>query len=148
MNLMQDAFVISCHETDPNSPLRWKDGDRGTTICSVCDSIHPDEFIVQLKTGGLLDGFHWFNDAPFVANTKIGAFYAAHLQDMPVQWLFERAQLIFDNTGITFFWKGEHLQWHSVAVNFRMGKDSENRISLRQRADAEKLIHQFFYDQR
>lgn len=148
MNLMKDAFVISCHETNPTNPVSWKDGSLGTVVCSECGSIHPDEFINQLKTGGFQDGFHWYDSSPFFANTEIGPFYAAHLRDMPVQWLFENAQLIFDTTGIIFYWDRESPNWQSVAENFRMGTDSESQISLRQRANAEKIIHQYFYNHR
>ena len=110
--------IISCHHADtPGESYHWDYSTQAGAICPYCKSIEPDLFLSIIEDDGLISGWHWLNDRPVYCETSFGRFYAIHLLDMPVQWMFDNAMLIFEKTGTHFWWSGELFNHGSVKTN-------------------------------
>lgn len=135
---VRDLFVISCH--DVTSAAEWNDSqDSGGCRCSVCDSVHPDEFIAALKDRRLRGGWHWgVKDEPIRANLVSGVFFAEHLKDMSVEWLYANAIVIFEATGVLFYWERERLQFQPVRNRVHIAKNAKLVVT---EAEIENAIH-------
>ena len=144
MRAVIDNFIISCHPSFPK-PV-WQFLSSGPYLnCSRCTSIHPDEFICQVQQGNFIGGFFWDGERPEYCETLAGRFFVAHLLDMPVDWLHENALLIFEATGLIFYWEGETLKFNAPHVGYRLGAGSACRITASQRAQAQQIIESRYY---
>ena len=119
---VRDLFVISCH--DVSETAKWNDSqDSGGCRCSVCDSVHPDEFVAALKARQLKRGWRWgVKDQPIDVKLEHGVFFAEHLKDMTIEWLHTHAIVIFEATGVLFYWERESLQFQPVRPRMRGSK--------------------------
>lgn len=146
LRLMEDAFIISCHETQKQA--KWLDGKDRPHHCSICDSMHPDEFMFQLLNGGFVRGWMWEDGHPVFCETDGGLFQAAHLLDMSEAWLFSNAPTIFDYTGIAFFWEKEAIGMWSPWSPILLGKGSSITLTEEQRDVARRLLKEKYYNRR
>lgn len=111
MSLTDDSFLISCC-TPPEEKARAKWKGRPSQ-CSVCGSLHPNQFVEALKEGLFNEGFYWGDTRPMIADTEIGQFHAKHLKDMSYEWLKANSLLIAQYTGILFYWIGPDFETFS-----------------------------------
>ena len=145
---MEDAFVISCHDTPPIAQPTWKGGKEHPVKCSHCQSLHPNEFIYQLRNGGFIRGWVWEKGVPLFCELDAGLFYAVHLHDMSEEWLLANAYTIFENTGLVFYWNREVPVWECAYKGVRMGEGSHVTLTRAQKSWARKLIKEKFYNRR
>lgn len=119
---VRDLFIISCH--DIQSGAKWSNGDdKGGCRCSECGSVHPEEFVRALKAREIRKGWSWgVKDQPIRAELEVGVFDAEHLKDMPVDWLYANALIIFEATGVLFYWERETLQFQPIRPRVRTVK--------------------------
>lgn len=109
-NMLTDEYLISCHRDE----AVWEQSG----LCSICSSLHPDDFIDALQHGEFVSGWHWHNGKPLYCETARGRFYAAHLTDMTEEWLYTKMPIIVGITGTFFVWNGrERFCWVSNYPN-------------------------------
>lgn len=142
-DLMYNEMIISCHHGPKKA--RWQESEPGLMLCSVCKSIHPDEFIWSLVNGdGFISGWHWEKGEPSYCETERGRFYSNHLLDMSTEWLYTFALTIFHKTGVLFFWDRERMKYHAAAEGAFFGKGSVMSISDKQFRVADKINKRYW----
>lgn len=145
---MEDAFVISCHQTPTDKPPVWSDGKDRPAKCSNCQSLHPYEFIYQLLNGGFIRGWMWEEGKPIFCELDAGLFYTKHLVDLSEEWLLANSYTIFEKTGLVFYWQKEMIVWEAPYVGIRLGHGSKVVLTSDQHEWAKKLIAEKFYHRR
>lgn len=125
MLLTPDDMLISCHE-EKNAV--WDD-DGETTTCSICKSMHPDEFVCAIANNELVEGWIWKGPHPSHCILESGEFHLKHLWDMSDEWLMAASLLILEATGMLYYWEGEVPLYYVPHVGFSMGRRL-NKMSL------------------
>lgn len=139
---MDTTLVISCHDEKKNPQWVTRRGEGMN--CSVCKSMHPDEFVSQLNGGGFVSGWHWVDNEPLYCEMTNGRFYFRHLMDMKVEWLYTFAIDIFVKTGVLFFWDRDWLRYHAVAEGAYFGFDSAMEVTKEQIKEATKMNKRYY----
>lgn len=142
MSPVSQDLCISCHA--PGQDVSWVEGN-GNAVCSLCGSIHPEEFIRLIREGEFITGFMWEGgNAPICAYVGGYRFFVVHLVDMPVEWLYDNALLIFEMTGVLFYWKKETLMFQTEIPGLNLGKGSAYVITPKQLTRARRLNEKYY----
>lgn len=139
---METTLVISCHDQSKNP--KWVTAEDGGMYCSVCKSMHPDEFVYALINGGFISGWHWVDNEPLYCELENGRFYFRHLMDMRLEWLYTFAIDIFKKTGVLFYWEREWLRYHAVAEGAYFGFDSAMEVTADQIKEATRMNKRYY----
>lgn len=94
-----DTHIISCH----TEQAEWD----ASSLCSVCGSMTPERFALGLSHNEFNAGWVWESNNPLYCELSSGRFFAAHLMDMPENWLYEHLPIIATHTGVIFMWDGK-----------------------------------------